>query len=280
MNQSETEDIKDLIKNLVATSKIPIKESVSTIREGTIQIPSTYFTTEHFNEFNVKLMREIEEIKKLINEFIATSKVWNEDAKEISTTEETGLALPICSELKRITRTNQSDVREIKELIKDVATKLRVNVEEAVSGKQKTVQISPTYFSPDQISKLNSELKRVAEIYQGTGMFPVIEVVPGAADEHPVMKQLRQGVRYKPRDSCDQDQIVKLKLGLGGFKRFDVIDMITEYPDLTLVEVIREWWSPRKDRSRTWQEAYKLYNFSAPLTRDKDGNLVPLESFK
>ncbi|XP_063539889.1 uncharacterized protein LOC134748953 [Cydia strobilella] len=269
--QSDMKDLRQSMKHLEATIKMFTEEAVSTVRQQeTIQNTPTYFTTEQISQINAVLKRitdsnqsQTEEVKKLIND----------NARNVSQ-EQIDKLIATCTKLKSNAETNQSEMRQMQELMKYFVAK-KLPIEASTASKQKTVQISPTYFSPDQMSKLNSGLKRVAEIYQGTDMFPVIQVVPGAADEHPVMKQLREGVFYTLRVDCENEgKYFKVKLGTNGLKRTSVIDMITDYPNLTVNDVVKEWLISIK-KWNTWSQAYW---FNWPMGYNKvTGRLRALE---
>lgn len=56
--------------------------------------------------------------------------------------------------------------------------------------EQEIVQISPTYFSADQLHLLNAALKETIEKYENASVLPVIQVIQGSAHDHQVIKEL------------------------------------------------------------------------------------------
>ncbi|XP_061719719.1 uncharacterized protein LOC133526891 [Cydia pomonella] len=108
MNLSEFRQIKKILQDIVATNKMPTKESASTVyEEGPDNLSPTCFVSE--------LICETGEIKKLIKDF--ESKITNEDAKNIVIKEKADKIYCICNELKQTTTTNQLEIKEIKELM-------------------------------------------------------------------------------------------------------------------------------------------------------------------
>lgn len=191
----------DKDKELIPNEVIETMDNTEAYKQKIVQISPTLSTEEITNLAKdlKQIMYDVREIKEFLKETI--KKATSEDADSADTIKILDKETPIGNQEaspKSPTDFNNEHISQLDSNIKQMMSEISAIKEETDEDvrlaspirEQEIVQISPTYFSADQLRLLNAALKETIEKYENANVLPVIQVIQGSAHDHQVIKEL------------------------------------------------------------------------------------------